>query len=78
MPMASCFDEYENYANSLEQIAANLDARGLQHVALERAGWALAFVTMYHHQEFEDFLRQKDKGELTAEQRAWLKKCGLD
>ncbi len=76
--MATHFDEYERYAKNLEQIARRLDKSGPQHAALERAGWALAFVTMYHHKGFQDFLNRKDKGELTADQRAHLKKCGLE
>ncbi len=76
--MATHFDEYERCAKSLGYIADRLDKNSPQYVALERAGWALAFVTMYHQREFESFLEQKGRGELSPDQRAELKKLGLE
>jgi hypothetical protein len=32
---------------------------------------------MRHHHEFQTFLEEKDRGELTADQLAHLKKLGL-
>jgi hypothetical protein len=32
---------------------------------------------MRHHHEFQAFLEEKDRGELTADQQAHLKKLGL-
>ncbi len=51
---------------------------GTEFSALERAGWALAFVAVYHRKQFEQFLAEKDKGELSPEQLAHLKKVGLE
>jgi hypothetical protein len=72
------FDHYEGQARKLEQIAATLDKGSSAHAALERAGWALAFVTIYHHEQFEQFLADMKKGELSSEQVAFLRKCGLE
>jgi hypothetical protein len=75
--MATHFDGYEKHAQWLEKIANTLETDSPEFVALERAGWALAFVTMRHHREFQTFLEEKDRGELTADQLAHLKKLGL-
>jgi phosphoglycolate phosphatase-like HAD superfamily hydrolase len=76
LTMATRFDTYEKYAKQLENIAKTLDENGAAHAALERAGWALAFATMHHHEEFEEFLTAHH-GELTADQIAHLKELGL-
>ena len=76
--MGTHFDEYEKCAQNLERISQTLDKKSSEHAALERAGWALAFVTLYHHDEFQRFLDQEKRGELTPEQLAFLKKCGLE
>lgn len=75
--MPTHLDDYEKYAQWLEKIANTLETNSPEFVALERAGWALAFVTMRHHHEFQAFLQEKDHGELTADQLAHLKKLGL-
>ncbi|MGO8985339.1 MAG: hypothetical protein ACLQFM_11175 [Terriglobales bacterium] len=75
--MPTHFDDYEKHAQRLEKIANNLETDSPEFAALERAGWALAFVTMRHHREFQTFLEEKDRGELTADQTAHLRKLGL-
>lgn len=74
--MHTYFDDYEKHAQWLEKIANTLETNSAEFVALERAGWALAFVTMRHHHEFQAFLEEKDRGELT-DQQAHLKKLDL-
>lgn len=74
--MAMRFDTYEKYAKHLGNLAETLDKNSAAHAALERAGWALAFATMQHHDEFESFLNAH-RGELTADQLAHLKQLGL-
>jgi len=61
----------------LESLAKTLDKTSATHAALERAGWALAFATMHHHDEFEKFLTVH-RGELTSDQIAHLKELGLE
>lgn len=75
--MPTHFDDYEKHAQWLEKIANTLEPNSPEFVALERAGWALAFLTMRHYNEFQTFLEEKDRGELTADQLAHLKKLGL-
>lgn len=77
LTMPTHFDDYEKHAQQLEKIANTLETNSPEFVALERAGWALAFVTMRHHHEFQAFLEEKDRGELTGDQLAHLKKLGL-
>jgi hypothetical protein len=74
--MTTRFDTYEKYAKHLKNLAKKIDKNSASHVALERAGWALAFATMHHHDEFEKFLTAH-RGELTSDQIAHLKKLGL-
>jgi len=74
--MPTRFDTYEKYAKQLERIAKTLDKKSAKHAALERAGWALAFATMHHHDEFEKFL-DAHRGELSPDQIAHLKGLGL-
>ena len=74
--MPTQFGEYEQHARQLEQIAETLDKKSRQYAALERAGWALAFATMHHHSEFQQFLRNHTGEELSLEQKAELKKFG--
>jgi hypothetical protein len=50
--MPTHFDDYEKHAQRLEKIAITLETDSPEFVALERAGWALAFVTMRHYREF--------------------------
>lgn len=75
--MSTRFDTYESYAKHLENLAKTLDKGGATHVALERAGWALAFATMHHADEFEKFLTAH-RGDLTSDQIAHLKELGLE
>jgi hypothetical protein len=75
--MPTHFDDYEKHAPWLEKIAKTLETNSPEFAALECAGWALACVTMRHHHEFQAFLEEKDRGELTADQVAHLKKLGL-
>jgi hypothetical protein len=67
----------EKHERWLEKIANTLATNGPAFVALERAGWALALVTMRRRHEFPTFLEERDRGELTADQLAQLKKLGL-
>ena len=76
--MPTQFDEYERHAHQLERIAGSLERNGEQYAALERAGWALGFVTMRYHREFQRFLEELERGELSPEAEAHLKKLGLD
>ena len=75
--MSTRFDKYEKYAKQLENLAKTLDENSAAHAALERAGWALAFATMHHHDEFEQFLTNH-RGEPTSDQLAHLKELGLE
>jgi hypothetical protein len=59
LTMPTHFDAYEKHAQWLEKIANTLETNSPEFVALERAGWALAFVTMRHHHEFRAFLEEK-------------------
>jgi len=75
--MPTQFDQYEKDAQRLAQIAETLDKKSEHYAALERAGWALAFVTMRHYTEFQDFVDQQKRSELSAQELAHLKKLGL-
>jgi phosphoglycolate phosphatase-like HAD superfamily hydrolase len=75
--MPTQFDEYEKHAQQLEQVAETLDKKGAEYAALERAGWALAFVTMRHHREFQNFLDEQRRGKLSPQELAHLNKLGL-
>ncbi|MFZ0294330.1 MAG: hypothetical protein WAL52_12055 [Candidatus Sulfotelmatobacter sp.] len=75
--MPTRFASYEKYAKQLERIAKTLDKKSAKYVALERAGWALAFTTMHHHEEFERFLKNH-RGELTPDQVAHLRALHLE
>lgn len=77
IPMPTHFPDYEKHAQWLEKITNTLEPNSPEFAALERAGWALAFVTMRHHREFQAFLEEKDRGELTSDQQAHLRKLGL-
>jgi hypothetical protein len=61
----------------LENLAKALDKSSAAHAALERTGWALAFATMHHHDEFEEFLTTH-RGELTSIRLHTSKSLGLD
>ena len=76
--MATHFDQYERQARHLEQIAKTLSKRGAKHAALKRAAWALGFVTMKHHSEFEKFLRDQQSRELSPSEEKHLKNLGLE
>ena len=75
--MAMQFDDYEKHAQRLEQMAETVDKKGAEYAALERAGWALAFVTIYHHREFQKFLDEQKRGTLSPQELAHLNKLGL-
>jgi alpha-beta hydrolase superfamily lysophospholipase len=75
--MSKHFNDYEAHAQHLEKIAESLDKSGYAYRALEHAGWALAFVTMYHSQEFQNFLDELRQGELSPDQQAHLRRFGL-
>jgi hypothetical protein len=62
----------------LEQIAKTLSKRSAKHAVLKRAAWALAFVTMKHHSEFEKFLSDQQSRELSPSEQKHLKKLGLE
>jgi hypothetical protein len=74
--MATHFDEYEKQARQLEQIAKTLSKQSAKYAALKRAAWALAFVTMQHHSEFEKFLSDQENRELSPSEQKHLKKLG--
>ncbi len=76
--MATHFDEYEKQVRHLEQIAKTLSKRSAKHAALKRAAWALGFVTMKHHGEFEKFLSDQQSRELSPSEQKHLKKLGLE
>jgi hypothetical protein len=57
--MAIHFDKYEKQARQLEQIAKTLSKKSAKYAALKRTAWALAFVTMRHHGEFQTRLPEK-------------------
>ena len=75
--MLTHFDEYEKHTQRLEQIAETLDKKGAEYAALERAGWALAFVTIHHHSEFQNFLDEQRQRKLSPQELAHLNKLGL-
>jgi hypothetical protein len=75
--MATHFDEYEKQARLLEQIAKTLSKKSVKYVALKRAAWALAYVTMEHHRDFEKFLHDQQHRELSVSEEERLRKSGL-
>jgi hypothetical protein len=75
--MATHFDEYEKHARRLEQIAGTVGKKTAKYASLERAGWALAFVTMHHHSEFQEFLGKHKRGQLSRQQLKHLNGLGL-
>jgi hypothetical protein len=75
--MTKPFDDYEAHARHLELIAETLDKRSPEHLALERAGWALGFAIMHHHREFQEFLDELQRGELSPDQQEHLRRFGL-
>ena len=75
--MPTQFNDYEKHAQQLAQMAETLDKKGAEYAALERAGWALAFVTIYHHPEFQKFLDEQKRGKLSPQELAHLNKLGL-
>lgn len=75
--MATHFDEYEKQARQLKSIAKTLSKRSAKYVALKRAAWALAFVTMQHHPEFQKFLSDQQNRELSPGEQEHLIKLGL-
>jgi hypothetical protein len=75
--MATHFDDYEKQARHLEQIAKTLSKKSVKYSALKRAAWALAFVTMKHHREFEKFLHDQQHRELSVSEEKHLMKLGL-
>ena len=75
--MATHFDEYEKQARHLEQIAKTLSKKSVKYASLKRAAWALAFVTMEHHSQFEKFLYDQKHRELSPGEEEHLRKLGL-
>jgi hypothetical protein len=76
--MATHFDEYEKQARQLEQISKALSKKSTKYAALERAAWALAFVTMHHHSEFQKFLRDQQSRDLSPREHKHLSDLGLE
>jgi hypothetical protein len=76
--MATHFDEYEKQARQLEQISKALSKKSAKYAALKRATWALAFVTMHHHSEFQKFLRDQQNRELSPCEHEHLSELGLE
>jgi hypothetical protein len=75
--MATHFVEYEKQARSLKRIAGSLGKKSAKYRALVRAAWALGFVTMYHHSEFEKFLDDQKWRELSPQELEHLSMLGL-
>jgi len=75
--MTKPFDDYAAHARHLELIAETLDKGSPEYLALERAGWALAFAIMHHQREFQEFLDELQRGELSPDQQGHLRKLGL-
>jgi hypothetical protein len=75
---ASVFDEYEKQARELQEIARTLGKKSAKYRALERAAWALVFVTMHHHPEFERFLDDHKRRQISPQELEHLKKLGLE
>jgi hypothetical protein len=76
--MATQFDEYEKQARQLEQIAKTLSKKSAKYSALKRVAWALAFVTIQHHNEFQEFLSDQQSRELSPSEQKQLSKLGLE
>lgn len=76
--MATHFDEYEKHARQLEQISKALSKKSAKYAALKQAAWALAFVTMHHHSEFQNFLRDQQIRELSPREHKHLSEFGLE
>jgi hypothetical protein len=76
--MATHFDEYEKQARLLERVAKTLSNQSPEHAALKRDAWALAFVTMEHHSEFEKFLTDQSRRELSPSEEQHLRKLVLE
>jgi hypothetical protein len=76
--MATHFDEYEKQARQLEQIAKTLSPKSAKYSALKRAAWALAFVTMQHHSEFQKLLSDQQNRVLSLNEQKYLTKLGLE
>ena len=76
--MTTHFDEYEELSRSLQLISKSLNNQSSEYLALEKAGLALAFVTIHHPKAFQEFLADWEKGELSAEQLSDLKRRGLE
>ena len=76
--MATHVDEYEKQARQLEQIAKTLSKKGAKYAALKRAAWTLAFVTMQHYSEFQQFLSDQKSRELSPSEQKHLSKLGLE
>jgi len=76
--MATHFDEYEKQARQLEQIAKTLSKRSARYAALKRAAWALGFVTMQHHSEFQKFLKDQQARELSSSEQKYLSRLSLE
>jgi hypothetical protein len=76
--VATHFDEYEKHARHLEEIAKTLGKKTAKYATLERAGWALAFLAMHHHSEFQKFLKDQQSRELSPEEQNNLRKLGLE
>jgi hypothetical protein len=68
---------YEHEAKELKRISETKDLSQGQQSALKRAALALIFVSMKMRKEFEDFASSVDQ-DLTEEERAHLRKLGLD
>jgi hypothetical protein len=76
--MTKRFDEYEKHAKQLEKISKTLSKKSMKYVALKRAAFALGFVTMNHHAEFEKFLSDQLSRTLSADEERHLRDLGLE
>jgi hypothetical protein len=76
--MPTRFKLYEKQARQLELIANTLSKKSAKYAALKRAGWALAFVTMERHTEFEKFLNDQQSRELSPDEEKHLRELGLE
>jgi hypothetical protein len=71
------FDEFERHATTLRQIADHYASGSDEKEAIRLAAFALMFVTMDCHEQFERFVEEASNG-LTEEQRSRLQRMGID
>ena len=71
------FQILEEESEILRKIAGQYARDSREHVAIERAATALAFAVTEDFEKFAAFLRDRNN-DLTEEQKAHIKRLGLD